>query len=370
MPRVRLPWNLLLLLPIACDVPHPLAWDAFTVHGPSPLVVDGTLRLYYYGLPSIQSTAPDLGLASAPCSDSTPGDPACRSPGPFDRSGQNPLKTTDGASLGQQGIASDPSVVRESRYRMWFTNVVLTTGNPAQLSTAYTESDDGVSWDVPTFNVLEPTPGTFDALGVETVSVVRTDASTLRLFYTGDSQPQGQGSDWHAIGTATSTDGTQWVKPGPNPVLDAQEDWEKGVCSDQACNVRTGGVGEPSVLYDTGAGQYHMWYAALGQVGGVGTYRIGYATSSDGLNWTRNADPVFEPGADGSWDAGGVSEPAVIPDPVVGFHLFYFGFSQGAVDQCSNAGGCSFTPGALGHAYSADGITWERDANPVLSPAS
>jgi hypothetical protein len=364
----RLLWNVLLLVFFACDMPtQTTAWDAFTVHGPGPLFVDGTLRLYYYGLPSIQSTGPDLGLATGPCAGNTAGQAACASLSALSRSDQNPLKTSDGALLGQQGIASDPFVLLENRYRLWFTSVVLNSNNPAQIATAYTESDDGTRWDTPTYDVLEPTSGTFDEAGVETVTVVRTDPSTLRLFYTGDSQPQGNGSQWHAIGTATSTDGVQWTKAG-NAVFQAQADWEMGICVDQACTTRAGGVGEPTVLFDPATG-YRMWYAALGTLGGVGTFRLGYATSPDGITWTRNADPVFEPGDSGNWDDAGVTEPAVVLDPVLGYHLFYFGFSQGAVSQCSNAGGCTFTPGSIGHAYSADGITWTRDAQPVLSPS-
>lgn len=70
--------------------------------------------------------------------------------------------------------------------------------------------------------------------------------------------------------------------------------------------------------------------------------------------------PVFGVGEDGAWDAGLVAVGSVVVDAEGVWHLFYNGGST------TNA-----TATALGHATSADGITWERDpANPILTPAA
>jgi predicted GH43/DUF377 family glycosyl hydrolase len=63
-------------------------------------------------------------------------------------------------------------------------------------------------------------------------------------------------------------------------------------------------VFNPSVIYDNGL--FHMHYRAQG-VDYVS--RIGYAVSTDGVNWKRLNQPVLEPSSD--WDARGVEDPRV-----------------------------------------------------------
>jgi predicted GH43/DUF377 family glycosyl hydrolase len=72
------------------------------------------------------------------------------------------------------------------------------------------------------------------------------------------------------------------------------------------------------------------------------TRRIGYATSSDGITWTHYAgNPVLDVGANGEWDAGGIGEPKVIH--VGSTYVMYYVHT---VD-----------PGGVGLATSADGVT-------------
>jgi hypothetical protein len=356
-----------LLTVAACDLsqphPNPTSWDSWSTLGPSVLLANDQVRLWYYGTSSIQSTQPDLGLATGACTTSSP----C-APGAVTRAGA--LRTTSGAALGEQSIASDPSVLFDgTTYGMWFTSVELNSGSAALLGTAYTTSTDGSSWNTPTYNVLVPTAGTFDAGGVETPSVLSAGGE-LKLYYTGDSANTGDGNSHQAIGLATSSDGVQWTKAGSAPVFDSQNSWEQGICANPPdCTASSGGVGEPTVVFDGNAGVYRLWYAALGTLNGVDTYRIGYATSPDGLAWTRLGNPVFDVGPSGTWDDGGVSQPDVVPDPAGGFHLFYFGFSASESSTCSQAGGCAFLGGSVGHAFSTDGVSWARDAAPLLQPA-
>lgn len=94
---------------------------------------------------------------------------------------------------------------------------------------------------------------------------------------------------------------------------------------------------------------YHMYYA-----GYDGTFsRIGHATSTDGISWTKDPlNPVLDVGPVGSWDASMVYVPSVV---MVGstFHLFYDG-ALGWIEQ-------------VGHATSTDGSNFTKDpANPVL----
>ncbi len=124
-----------------------------------------------------------------------------------------------------------------------------------------------------------------------------------------------------------------------------------------------GFVGTPSVLFDGEI--YHMWY---GNFANGKHERIGYATSTDGLNWTKyddstttspqfaESDPVLIPGEAGAWDDEDVATPTVILIDTT-YHMWYAGGYYSIL--------------SIGHATSTDGINWERDPNnPVLVPGT
>ncbi len=106
-------------------------------------------------------------------------------------------------------------------------------------------------------------------------------------------------------------------------------------------------MSSPTVLYD--GIQYRMWYA--GHDGS--NLRIGYATSSDGVTWSKDAaNPALDLGIAGSQDAMGVSSPTVVYDGIE-YQMWYTGYDG------SNL--------RIGHATSNDGVTWNKHAdNPVL----
>ena len=81
-------------------------------------------------------------------------------------------------------------------------------------------------------------------------------------------------------------DGVKWTKYEGNPVFSAGE---SGQWDDEYS------VSVTVIKIDT---LFHMWYT-----GGGNFANIGYSTSPDGINWTRNAtNPVLSHGGDGSWD--------------------------------------------------------------------
>ena len=103
----------------------------------------------------------------------------------------------------------------------------------------------------------------------------------------------------------------------------------------------------PTVYFD--GTTYHMWYT--GTNGSVA--QIGYATSPDSINWSKySKNPVLTPGKPGSWDVQNVNSPEVLFIEGT-FHMWYGGFN-GTQEQ-------------IGHATSLNGIDWEKDTlNPVL----
>lgn len=286
----------------------------------------------------------------------------------FIRSGQ--ATAASGINLSSNEVVSDPAVIYDNgRYKMWYTTVNGAYTEQQVMGIAYAESVDGKVW-TPRLNsqtgepllVLQPTPSRWDSKGVETASVFRTPNGKYWMYYSGDLS---SGSNTWAIGLAQSNDGITWTKVGTGPVLRGRGTWE-GPFADGA--EMTGGVCEPSVIYDASKGIFRMWYAALGPRNGVLAYRLGYATSVDGINWTARSTPVLEPGTGGAWDNLVISQVSVAKDPKTGrLHLFYFGASGDDYLNSERLGAATIA-GDIGYAVSSDGISWQRAAVPVISP--
>jgi predicted GH43/DUF377 family glycosyl hydrolase len=161
--------------------------------------------------------------------------------------------------------------------------------------------------------------------------VVLKDGEGYKMWYRGN-----DGSNPDRIGLATSADGIDWTKHPGNPVISPIEAWE------------TNSITPGAVISNTGT--YEMWYTGYDS-NWVG--RIGYATSPDGVNWTKyGGNPVLNVGASDSWEDEDVAGPAVLEDGGI-YHMWY----------AANDGIAS----RIGHVTSANGTSWTRDpANPVL----
>ena len=98
-----------------------------------------------------------------------------------------------------------------------------------------------------------------------------------------------------------------------------------------------------------------MWYTAGDK---DSRYKIGYATSRDGLAWQRENEgrPVLGPGREGKFDDQVVLHPAVVRDDAGLLHIWYNGVGPQEHFQ-------------VGHATSRDGVQWNRenDGEPVLT---
>ena len=124
---------------------------------------------------------------------------------------------------------------------------------------------------------------------------------TYHMWYIGGSGPT------RSLGYGTSKDGLNWTKYSENPVLNVGP---VGTWDDTVLTV-------PNVLYDNST--YHLWYTGFD-----GTYyRIGYATSSDGINWTKiPSAPVVDLGPPGSWEDNHVYKQSVLYDGV-NYQMWY-----------------------------------------------
>lgn len=230
---------------------------------------------------------------------------------------------------GKYGTCFDISVLKEGdTYRMWV------SWRPKR-SIALVESKDGLHWSEPPKIVLAPRMETgWEDVVNRPVVLKREDG--YHMWYTG------QFHGHSAIGYASSTNGVDWKRMSDQPVLAVTEAWEKVA------------VMCPTVLWDKRAKMFRMWYSGGEQ---YEPDAIGYATSPDGLNWTKAANnPVFKSDPKVAWEQHKVTACQVIEEG--GWYLmFYIGFRD--VDHAQ-----------IGLARSKDGISnWQRlAANPIVRP--
>jgi len=195
-------------------------------------------------------------------------------------------------------------------YRMWYWDV----GTIYDVSAiGYTESPDGVDWYnyqplqngvVPIVSGGDPwwnrgSYGPSDILYNPSVSNTGTDW-TFTMYYDGTT-----GGD-EAIGIGFSADGITWTgydvdsDDKADPVLNGtyvSGDWDYNYVS-------------RATIIKNADDDYEMWYS-----GGVGkmNHGIGYATSSDGISWTKDTDnPIFRKDDGVAWRSSRSYTPAVI----------------------------------------------------------
>ena len=166
-----------------------------------------------------------------------------------------------------------------SEYQMWYSGAP----EPQFYRIGYATSSDGLNWNKHAGNpVLGPGPsGGFDDGGAW-LPMVLFDGSDYEMWYSGN-------IFIGAIGRATSADGISWSRHTGNPVLTASP---SGSWNPER-------IFNPIVIRrDT---LYQMWYSGPSA---SGIWQTGYATSPDGINWSQNSNnPVLTVGAPGEWDA-------------------------------------------------------------------
>ncbi|MBI5831051.1 MAG: discoidin domain-containing protein [Armatimonadetes bacterium] len=229
---------------------------------------------------------------------------------------------------GALGTCFDISVLRDGeRYRMWF------SWRPRK-SIALVESKDGVHWSEPVI-VLGPNPASGWEEDMNRPVVIRR-ADGYHMWFTG------QAKGGSRIGYATSADGVTWRRATDKPVLAPEAAWEKVA------------VMCPHVLWDEATRQFRMWYSGGDQ---YEPDAIGYATSPDGIAWTRlPANPIFAADPKRVWEQHKVTACQVVRQG--DWHImFYIGFEDEHLAR-------------IGIARSRDGITgWQRLAtNPIIGP--
>jgi len=126
-----------------------------------------------------------------------------------------------------------------------------------------------------------------DYLSIGSTAVVH-EAGRWRMWYTCFARwgrSPGDPKHVYAIKFAESADGVQWTRPNRVCIGNASRDEFS--------------IGRPSVLRHDGL--YHMWFSYRGA-----EYRIGYAWSEDGVDWTRRDDLAGIDVSASGWDSEGI----------------------------------------------------------------
>jgi predicted GH43/DUF377 family glycosyl hydrolase len=266
-------------------------------------------------------------------------------PSLFVRSAANPVYRSSASAWNFAGIG-DPSVFHDSNqkvYKMWLSSGgVVRPKTEVVVRIQYLTSKDGINWrEFPTNPVLmEGGDGEWDRGGVETPFVLK-EGGSYWIWYGGYDKrrqpPMGM-----SIGLATSPDGVSWTKSPANPVLSPGPpgSWDDGW------------VESPTVV-KTKEG-FYMWYSGVNR---SQEYRIGLATSEDGIHWVKHrSNPVLSPDPAHPWESGVVYAPSVLREGNQ-FRMWYVGLNASTFMNAIR----------LGMATSPDGIVWTRSThNPVL----
>ena len=262
----------------------------------------------------------------------------------------SPVFTTGPSGSWDDGVVFDASIVQVGdTLKMWYTGNDVTVDAGLDVKIGYAWSLDGIQWVRRSEPVISARPNGWDSHGTAGPSVI-LDGDTLRMWYV-TTLPTGAGKE---VGYATSVDGINWTRL-ESPVFEAgpEGSWDGSFLL------------SPRVLKEDGL--FKMWYSA-----GRGTFpnpaivQTGYATSSDGIHWTKYddpqtttgehalSDPVLRAGGKGSFDELRAWVPSIAATDD-GYEMWYTGEAANPVKQ------------AVGYATSPDGIHWTKhDENPVF----
>ncbi|MBC8344394.1 MAG: T9SS type A sorting domain-containing protein [Bacteroidetes bacterium] len=224
----------------------------------------------------------------------------------------NPVLSKGASSFEAIALGQPVVLFEQDTIKMWYAAV----GTDMKARISYAWSLDGINWNkinnaTPVFDV--GLSGSWDSGWLDAPEVVHGPEG-YKLYYYGDVKQQGPEIS-SAYGLATSPDGINWTRHASNPVFS------------KADSAKWDGkwIESPAVLYDEKSGQYMMWYSG---VGWNWLIHIGLATSPDGITWTRHPNnPIISLGPSKSFDDMWMAVPSVIKTNNT-FEMWYSGFSS------------------------------------------
>jgi len=235
----------------------------------------------------------------------------------------NPILNRQNTNYDVFGV-SQPFVIKENNtYKMWYNG--LSSRGVAYVF--YATSINGIIWNKRENPVLYPgNEGDWDSGRAGPGPVIKIDNIYYMYYHSWQHYWEIGG-----IGLATSTDGINWTKY-PQPILTGG-DWDFHLMATSV--VRKNDL-------------YYMYYS------GGSEYRIGLATSTDGISWTKSAlNPIIVPTL--TWEQNSTGYPSVILENGL-FKMIYVSLSS---DN-------SF----FGWATSTNGVDWGKQSLPIFSSSN
>jgi len=238
----------------------------------------------------------------------------------------NPVLTPSLGKFDSSQMRMNSVLYENGIFKMWYAGF-----DSANYRTGYATSMDGINWTKQ--NSGNPVlglggVGTWDS-NLVAVGAVINDGGTYKMWYSGQNGVNTQ------VGLATSSDGITWTKYANNPVMKIS-----------AGTFYSNHIGPGSSVIKEGK-TYKMWFNGNNGNGNNGAH-IGYATSTDGIAWTINANSLLGAGKVGAFDSTAVGYPDVWKAGDR-YYMNYAGWN-----------GANFR---LGAAESSDGINWKRMNN-------
>ena len=344
MTRESLPilYLVLILMLVACQSADPQPTPALTAvpNTPKPTVTQPI---------ATATTVATIVPIQAPTETTEPtAVPPSPTPGPlFNQVSPDPIiRAGEGGSLFQVLHNTGAVIFHDGQFHMFRNGYPALPGNAV---IGYATSPDGINWN---FDEAEPVFSTDDVpyggIMIFASSVIVQDDGTWVLYFLIWDTSDTPG----AIGRATAPAPTGPWAADPAPIFLPGEPgtWDAEL------------VTQPSVLPNETGDGYLMYYTGMDE---SRVERIGLATSSDGITWTRyddptttdplyaQSDPILEPSVTGEWDFRGVARGRVVRAPE-GYVMIYR----------TSISGPGFT---YGLATSIDGIQWVKyNQNPLL----
>lgn len=258
----------------------------------------------------------------------------------------NPVMQGDGAGFDSAGVMSPNVTYDGTLFRMWYDG--RTNNNDSNIG--YAVSLDGVNWArVTGFATagavfeLNADPTAFDSKAAYSAHVMPDPPTAGDKFYSWYIGVRADNPYSGRIGLARSNDGITWSRVTGPGTGGAAFDWTHDTFDDYAAYA-------PSVIYENG--MYKMWYSgtAVDPVLLIYNYRIGYATSTDGVSWNKftgdsSHGSVMDQGAGAQFDSQRATHPNVYKQNGV-YKMFYSGYD-----------GAHYR---IGYAASPDGLHWTK----------
>ena len=185
-------------------------------------------------------------------------------------------------------------------------------------------STDGINWTVGSnpvlsdvgSNITVPNSGTYKKIDAP---MVINDGGTYKMYFHVKAEDNSGNYIYYIyLATSNTIDGTYTITNDGNPVLSpgASGTWDDGR------------VMQPWVVKDTYAGSmYYMWYLGYSKENDV--VKIGFAYSSDGINWTKSAaNPIAGLDSLDGHTIPSIYQPTVVRTGRESWMMWYEGIDQ------------------------------------------